>query len=200
MDHFIARAEDTGDIEDGEETEDQEDMEPQGDDQNQEPGVDPCAYQGEIIEENDVGLPEPERGLHEPPIDFLIRYLVRQALLSDENPESQSREAALATEARVIGMVNLFFGNEAFKRRARYTGSSIDKQVELWNSLALNDVNHSFDDLVGMVISIISIPASEASCERSFSRQKRIMGHHRARSDPELLNARAVLQADDLPW
>jgi hypothetical protein len=202
MDRFIPRAEDVEDSEDGGDSEDGEDSEDENDidDQGQEPDVDPHAYQGDFIDDRDVGNPQPIRGSHEPPIDFLIRYLHQQALLSDENSESANPEAAAATEERVIAMINLFFGNEAFKRRARYVGSSIEKQVELWNSLAMNEVNHSFDDLVRTVISVISIPASEASCERCFSRQKRIMGHHRARSEPDLLNARVVFQGDDLPW
>jgi hypothetical protein len=51
-----------------------------------------------------------------------------------------------------------------------------------------------YDDIVEKIISIISIPASEASCERSFSRQKRIMGHSRVKSNPDLLKAKPILK------
>jgi hypothetical protein len=68
------------------------------------------------------------------------------------------------------------------------------KQVELWNFLVRNSPECVYDDIVEKIISIISIPASEASCERSFSRQKRIMGHSRVKSNPDLLKARLILK------
>jgi hypothetical protein len=46
------------------------------------------------------------------------------------------------------------------------------------------------EHIAGKIVSILVIPASEASCERSFSGQKRIMGDFRAKSNPDLLRAR----------
>jgi hypothetical protein len=53
-----------------------------------------------------------------------------------------------------------------------------------------------YDDIVEKIISIISIPASEASCERSFSRRKRIMGDSPVKSNPDLLKARLIVKEE----
>jgi hypothetical protein len=76
---------------------------------------------------------------------------------------------------------------------------AIDKQVELWNFLARRAPDHCYDDLVTEVVSIISIPASETSCERTLSRQKHIITHMRARSSSELARARLAFLEFDFP-
>jgi hypothetical protein len=95
--------------------------------------------------------------------------------------------------------LKLFFCREDWIARCRSTPSAIDKQVELWNFLAKLTPDHRYDDWVTKVISIISIPASEASCERTLSRQKRIITHMRARSSPKLAPLRLTFLEFDLP-
>jgi hypothetical protein len=59
--------------------------------------------------------------------------------------------------------------------------TEIDRQIEVWNCLTRNTAKRLYDDVIEKIISIISIPASEASCccERTFSRHKRICGSDR---------------------
>jgi hypothetical protein len=64
--------------------------------------------------------------------------------------------------------------------------------------LARRTPDHRYDDLVMKMISIISIPASETSCEQTLSKQKRVITHMRARSSPELARARLAFLEFDL--
>jgi hypothetical protein len=100
---------------------------------------------------------------------------------------------------RVEDFLKLFFCYEDWIARCRSTPSAIDKPVELWNFLARRTPDHRYDDLVTKVISIISIPASETSCVRTLSRQKRVITHMRARSSPDLARARLAFLEFDLP-
>jgi hypothetical protein len=87
-------------------------------------------------------------------------------------------------------VVSQFFCNPDWLTRCHRTESQISRQVELWNYLAARRGDHAYDDIAKKIISIISIPASEASCERSLSRQKRLVTHFRARTNPDLVQAR----------
>jgi hypothetical protein len=88
-------------------------------------------------------------------------------------------------QTRVDDLLSQFFCNDEPVCTCRDWNPETAKQVELSNFLARNSPERMYDDLVEKSISIISIPASEASCERSFSRQKRIMGHSRVKNNPD---------------
>jgi hypothetical protein len=92
-------------------------------------------------------------------------------------------------EDRVEGVVSQFLCNEQWIARCRRTPTEIASQVQLWNFVAAGRGDRAYDDIAQKVISIITIPASEASCERSLSRQKRLVTH-RSRSNPDLVVAR----------
>jgi hypothetical protein len=82
---------------------------------------------------------------------------------------------------------------------ARHWRAFKEKQIELWTYLARMFQDHLFDDLAAKVISIVTIRASESSCERTFSRQKRIIAHSRIRSSPELVRAGLALEFSPSP-
>jgi hypothetical protein len=65
--------------------------------------------------------------------------------------------------------------------------------------LGKTNPDHRSGDLVTKVISIASIPASETNCERTLSRQKRVITHMRARSSPELTRTRPAFLEFDIP-
>jgi hypothetical protein len=163
---------------------------------------DPCeeeefAYEGDLIAES---VEPPRDAIQEKPpiLTFLWRYLVEMTTedghLAMEPPEGA---AWPSLQNRIDEIISEFFCNEDWLARCRRTPATIGKQAELWNYLARSRFDHAYDDIVTKVISIISIPASEACCERSLSRQKRLMGHFRARSNPELIRARILLDQYD---
>jgi hypothetical protein len=57
--------------------------------------------------------------------------------------------------------------------------------------LGINSPDRQYDNIIQKIISTSS---SEASRERSFSRQKRIMGHSRVRSSADLLRSRFLFK------
>jgi hypothetical protein len=90
-------------------------------------------------------------------------------------------------------LIRLFFCSDEYASKCQDTQAGIDKQIELWNFLSRNAPERPYDQVVDKIISIISIPASETSCERSLSRQKGIMGHSRVKSSRDLPRARFQL-------
>jgi hypothetical protein len=150
-----------------------------------------CSFHGDDIGEEAIDgastLSRLERSVLPFRHQFLIQRIQEDGDLAKEPPPG----AVLpADDIRTENFIKLFFCNDDWIARCRTTPPSIDKQVELWHFLARLTPDHHYDDLVTKVISIISIPASEASCERTLSRQKRIITHMRARSCPELARAR----------
>jgi hypothetical protein len=97
-------------------------------------------------------------------------------------------------DMRIDSMLSYFLCNDEFLARCRRTPAGIAKQVELWNYVARSTSDHQYDDLATKVISLIAIPTSEASCERTLSRQKRTFTHLRCRSSPELIRARIFFE------
>jgi hypothetical protein len=150
-----------------------------------------CTFQGDDIGEEAIDRASTLRRLERNVLPFLHQFLI-QRLREDGDLAMEPPPGAEwpADDIRVEDFIKLFFCNDDWIARCRTTPPSIDKQVELWNFLARLTPDHRYDDLVTKVISIISIPASEATCERTLSRQKRIITHMRARSSPELARAR----------
>jgi hypothetical protein len=123
-------------------------------------------------------------------VPFLIKFLTR--LMEQDGTLTTpplGDEPWPSLEYRVEGVVSQFFCNEQWVARCRSTPTEIASQVQLWNFLAAGRGDRAYDDIAQKVISIITIPASEASCERSLSRQKRLVTH-RSRSNPDLVVAR----------
>jgi hypothetical protein len=147
-----------------------------------------------VVEEDPVRI-RAELGLGKRDIlAFLTKYLTR--LMEEDGdlaslPPDDASWADLDT--RVEAVVSQFLCNQNWIRRCSRIIASMGRQVELWNFFAGTQPDHAFDDIAKKVISIITIPASEASCERSFSRQKRL-STHRARANPDLLLARIRFQ------
>jgi hypothetical protein len=150
-----------------------------------------CTFHGDDIGEEAIDgastLPRLERNV----LPFLHQFLI-QRIREDGDCAMEPPPGAVwpADDIRTEHFIKHFFCNDDWIARCRTTPPSIDKQVELWNFLARLTPDHRYDDLVTKVISIISVPASEGSCERTLSRQKRIITHMRARSNPELARAR----------
>jgi hypothetical protein len=128
--------------------------------------------------------------------ELLIRFLLEDLPPSQsggkETSERKDRERPI--RGCVETLISLFFCGDQYPARCQDTPAGIDKQVELWNFVSRNAPGWSYDQVVEKIISVTSIPASEASRERSFSRQKRIMGHSRVNSNRDLLRARFQLK------
>jgi hypothetical protein len=108
-------------------------------------------------------------------VGFLREDLPYSQLVGDET--SESNDMASSIRSCVEGLIRLFFCSDEYASKCQDRQAGIDKQIELWNFLSRNAPERPSDQVVDKIISIISIPASEASCERSLSRRKRIMGH-----------------------
>jgi hypothetical protein len=130
--------------------------------------------------------------------EILVKYLREETPAPEVIDESLIDERGIESliRSRVNDVLMHFFCSDEYTCKCRDTAPAIDKQIELWNFLARNSSQRVYDDIIAKIISIISIPASEASCERSFSRQKRIMGHSRVRSNSDLLRARFLLKGE----
>jgi hypothetical protein len=113
-------------------------------------------------------------------------------MIADETRHPSEIEDSIRSQ--VDSLISLFFCSDEYTSKSQESQAGIDKRIELWNHLARNTSERPYDHVVEKIISIISIPASEASCQRSFSRQKRIMGHSRVGSKRDLLRARFLLK------
>jgi hypothetical protein len=80
-------------------------------------------------------------------VGFLLEDLPSSQLVGDET--SESNDLASSIRSCVEGLIRLFFCGDEYASKCQDTQAGIDK-----------------------IISIMSIPASEGSCERSLSRQK----------------------------
>jgi hypothetical protein len=130
-------------------------------------------FQGDDIDEGSIDdasvLPRLERNVLQFLQTFLVDRLGEDGDLVMQPPDGTTWPIGGRC---VEDFLKLFFRHEDWIARCRSTPSAIDRQVELWNFLARQTPDHRYDDLVTKVISIISIPASETSCERTLSRQK----------------------------
>jgi hypothetical protein len=99
---------------------------------------------------------------------------------------------------QVDQLLESFFCNVESQVRCSKASPDVNRQVELWNRLGFEAQDRTVRKITGKIISIVAIPASEASCERALSRQKRIRGHSRVKSSPDLLLARFVFQSKDV--
>jgi hypothetical protein len=139
-----------------------------------------CPYLGDTI--TDESLEDV------PIIDVLKRHtliFIREVLvkyLDDEVPKSSiivddrldQGDIGSTIRTRVDDVLSQFFCNDEQACKCRDWNPETAKQVELENFLARNSPERVYDDIVEKIIFIISISASEASCECSLSRQKRI--------------------------
>lgn len=154
------------------------------------------SYTGEIIDEDELEEVPVSRGWENQVIPFLTEYLV--ALIFEDLGSDIPESVCADVRHQVEELLQFFFCNPDTIAKCQLRNSSILTEVELWNWVKYMIPGRICDQVVAKVISIISIPASEASCERSFSRQKRIMGHLRTTSNCDLLRARYLLAASDL--
>jgi hypothetical protein len=159
-----------------------------------------CAYAGDSITEDALETISRFQVRKGETLTFIRELLVR--FLCEDSPShepvgddtSDSNDIENSIRSQVDNLITLFFCGDEYVSKSQETQAGIEKQVELWNYLARNTPGRPYDQVVDKIISIISIPASEASCERSFSRQKRIMGHSRVTSNGDLLRARFLLK------
>jgi hypothetical protein len=125
-------------------------------------------------------------------VQLLLEDLPQGEATSDDTRHPSEVEDSIRSLAD--NLITLFFCSDEYVSKSQETQAGIDKQIGLWNYLERNTPERPYVHIVDKIISIISIPASEASCERSFSRQKRIMGHSRVGSNRDLLRARFLLK------
>jgi hypothetical protein len=128
--------------------------------------------------------------------EILVKYLLDEVPTSSLTVDDGLNQGDIRSTIRnrVDDLLSQFFCNDEQVSKCRDWNPETAKQVELWNFLARNSPEHMYDDIVKKIVPIISIPASEASCERSFSGQKRIMVHPQVKSNPDLLKARLILK------
>jgi hypothetical protein len=152
-----------------------------------------CGFDGERIPDEELrDIPRLGKWSRPPVLQFLTEYMTHVLCQSlDEGERDPS------TQDRVDQLLQYFFCNPDSQTRCHKTPPDPNKQVELWNRFILEFQDAFETQVVSTIIAIISIPASEASCERGLSRQKRIMGHFRVKSSPELLLARFRFDARD---
>jgi hypothetical protein len=146
------------------------------------------SFAGEVITQDELeAAPQSSRGkdgtLQFPNGFFPI------LIVEDLNPVDGD-DVSSEVRRQVEKSLQFFLCNPEPIAKCRKTPGDTEAQVELWNWLKLMSHGGISSQVAPTVISIISIPASEASCERSLSRQRRIMGHFRAKSRPDLLRAR----------
>jgi hypothetical protein len=163
--------------------------------ENQEEEEVDYAYTGDEIPEDELEEVAKTRGYKNQVLAFLIKFL------SDLIIEDLDREIAVNVFSEVRHQVEeslqFFFCNPETIAKCRHSNGDIKNEVELWNWIKYRSEGRIRDHFAQKVISIITIPASEASCERSFSRQKRIMDHLHTRSNPELLRARFIFEVSN---
>jgi hypothetical protein len=151
------------------------------------------SYTGEVIMEDEL-QEVPKIGYCKNQILKFLNEFLPILITEDLDPDS-SELASSEIRRQVEESLQFFFCNPESIAKCRNTPGDIERQVELWNWLKFMAQGRISDQVVAKVISIVSIPASEASCERSLSRQKRIMGHFRVKSNPGLLRARFLFES-----
>jgi hypothetical protein len=121
--------------------------------------------------------------------EILVKYVREEMPASDATANDMHAENDIENSIRnrVDSLRSQFFCSGEYVCKCRDTEREIDRQIEIWNFLARNTPKRLYDDIIEKIISIISIPVSEASYERRFSRRKRFMGHSRVRSNSDLL-------------
>jgi hypothetical protein len=125
-------------------------------------------------------------------VQFLLEDLLQAEAVTDKTRHQS--EIGDFIRSRVEIVISLFFAtmNMCLSRKKRRPGSTGRTVCGIiWQGTLQNVIR---PHVVNKIISIISIPASEASCERSFSRQTRIMGHSRVGRNRDLFRARFLLK------
>jgi hypothetical protein len=153
------------------------------------------SYTGHEIPEEELEEAPKTHGYRNQVLTFVIEYL--SVLMLEDLDTDTANNVYSEVRHQVEESLQFFFCNPESIAKCRDTCGSVEKEVELWNWMKYTSQGRINEQLTLKVISIVSIPASEASCERSFSRQKRIMNHLRTRSNPELLRARFLLESSN---
>jgi hypothetical protein len=130
--------------------------------------------------------------IHKLIVQFLLEDLLAGEAITDKIRHPSETEDS--TRSQMDSLINLFFCNDEYVSKSQEKQAEVDKQIGLWNSLARNTPEQSYEHVVDKIILIISIPASKAICERSCSSQKRTMGHGRVASNRDLLRARFLVE------
>jgi hypothetical protein len=153
------------------------------------------SYTEEIIDEDELELEEPlvSPGCGKQILTFLSDYLFSLMMedLGLEIPENVPSDIRHQVEETL----RFFFCNPDSIAKCKFMNGSLVTEVEVWNWVKFTLPERIGDQVAAKVISILSIPASEASCERSLSHQKRIMGHLRTTSNSDLLRARFLFES-----
>jgi hypothetical protein len=124
--------------------------------------------------------------LHDEKIEFLKTVL----LGFFEQPSEE--DVALISELLNIFYCRSYGDNMCYLHRELYDAPI---QLAMWREIALN--HPRFTIVIDKTIILMSIPASEASVERCFSCQKRILTRLRTRTSRELLPARFWIMSAD---
>jgi hypothetical protein len=153
------------------------------------------SYTGEEILEDELEEVPKTRGYRNQVLTFLTEFL-SNLILEDLDRESQENVFP-EVHHQVEESLQFFFCNPESIAKCRCSLGFIDMEVELWNWMKYKSERRISDQFAQKVISIVSIPAYEGSCERSLSRQKRILDHLRKRSNQELLRARFLFESSN---
>jgi hypothetical protein len=147
-------------------------------------------FQGDTMEFDDVPEPDPANASNASILDFLEHFLC--SLLAEDADGSVTSTPSDTQIPLVHRFIRFFFCTDVCDRFCcpQHIDPAIDQQVQMWRRIALDDPERPFIDLIRRIITVITIPASEASAERELSRQKRILTHQRERSSHDLLMAR----------
>jgi hypothetical protein len=151
------------------------------------------SYTGQEIPEEELEEAPKTRGYRNQVLTFLKEFL--SVLMLEDLDIDVAENVSSEVRHQVEESLQFFFCNPESIVKCRHNCGSIETEVELWNWMKYTSQGRINEQFALKVISIVSIPASEASCERSFSRQKRTMNHLRTRSNPELLRARFLLES-----
>jgi hypothetical protein len=162
-----------------------------------------CIYTGDTIGHESLKgvltIPVPKGKTLTFVTEMLVKFLLEEIPESDPiaGEISDEEEIERSIRTRIESLVSLFFCSDDHGYKCRDTSARIHDQITLWNFLDRNSPDQQHADIFQKIISTISIPSSEASCERSFSRQKRIMRDSRARHKADSLRARFLLKESE---
>jgi hypothetical protein len=153
------------------------------------------SYTGEVIREDELEeVPKTRFDINQ--VLIFLKELLSNYILEDNDMDTQETDSFIIHQ-QVEESLQFFFCNPESIAKCRNFGGSIETEVELWNWMKYTSQGRISNQVALKAISIVSIPASEASCERSLSRQKRIMHHLRANSNEDLLRARFLFETSN---
>jgi hypothetical protein len=120
-------------------------------------------YTGDVIMEDELEEVPTIGSCKNKTLPFLIE-LLHVFMLEDLDREIPMN-VSLEVRQQVEETLQYFFCNPESISKCRNYDSEIELQVELWHWMKYNAGGRIHDQFVAKVISILSIPASEASCE-----------------------------------